>query len=171
MTKVSKADPTPRAVTGFRAMRKRLAQENPGFAEAERLEAEADEFCGSIRGKLRRCRKIEGIDQKELGEVMQLTQSAVSRIENGTGDIGLKSVYRFARALGYQPVVMFTPSVEGIIAGAIAGDQNIAAASTEIHQFAAEFNSGQTKMMQVFSDEMTELLTRAVTVAGHVRDQ
>lgn len=101
----------PKAVAGIRAMRDRLAAEIPSFAAAQELEQAAESFCRSVRADLRSRRKQQGLDQAELGARMDMTQSTVSKMEKGEGDLGLKTLYRFAEALGFRPVVLLVPSV------------------------------------------------------------
>jgi transcriptional regulator with XRE-family HTH domain len=105
----------PPAVRSLRAYRNRLAAEIPEFRQAVDVEAEAEAFCRSMREQLRDLRKSSGFDQAALGEKIGLTQSAVSRIERGTGDIGLKTLFRYARALGRKPFATFTVSAGSVV--------------------------------------------------------
>ncbi len=104
----------PRAVAGVRALRDRLAAENPSFAAAVEATSRADAFCQSVRQDLRALRKQRGLNQAELGEIMDRTQSAVSKIETGQGDLGLQAVYRYAEAMGCHPVMVFMPSADAM---------------------------------------------------------
>jgi transcriptional regulator with XRE-family HTH domain len=129
----------PLAIRGLRAFRDRLAAEIPEFRQAVDAEAEAEAFCRSMREQLRGLRKDLGIDQAALGEMIGLTQSAVSRIERGTGDIGLKTLFRYARALGRKPFVTFTMSAELVVEEAVTpavaeAAKNTAAALDDEHQ-------------------------------------
>lgn len=103
------------AVAGVRAMQSRLAQGNPEFARAVDLESKAENFCRNMRADLRQEREKQGIDQAELGKMLDLTQSAVSKIETSAGDLGLKTAFRYARALGLQPVVLLLPSADSLM--------------------------------------------------------
>jgi transcriptional regulator with XRE-family HTH domain len=62
------------------------------------------------RLKLGKQRKIKGLDQSTAGKSMDMSQSAVSKIETGEGDIGMKTIFRYARALGLHPVCVFMPA-------------------------------------------------------------
>lgn len=107
-------DPGPRArgraAAGVRALRERLAGEVPAFGAAAASEAAGEAFCRQIRTDLRRERKIRGVDQTAMAALLDMTQSAVSKIETGDGDLGVKTVFRFAHALGLQPVCIFVPT-------------------------------------------------------------
>ena len=88
----------------------RTAATVPGFADALREEAEHLAFCREMRSDLKRLRKSMGVTQRELAARMEMSQSAVSRIENAGGDLGLTTLRRYAGALGMQPVMCFTLS-------------------------------------------------------------
>lgn len=90
---------------GIATLRARLADSHPRFAEADAFERELEHACMLIRGTLRAARKSLGIDQSSLAEKMQVGQPMISRIENGTGDIGMKTLYRYVNALGLALVV------------------------------------------------------------------
>jgi transcriptional regulator with XRE-family HTH domain len=111
---VQQAAPTLRegkAVSAVRAMRNRLADESPAFKAAINAEAEAESFCREIRDDLRRQREAQKIEQGVLGKRLDMGQSAVSKIETGEGDIGVKTIFRHARALGLRPVCFFVPTI------------------------------------------------------------
>jgi transcriptional regulator with XRE-family HTH domain len=98
-----------KAVAGIRALRSQLAEENPSFVEAVALEDDAERFCREVRGSLRDQRKAQGLDQSAVAKRLDMTQSAVSKIESGEGDIGMKTIFRYAHALGLLPVCVFLP--------------------------------------------------------------
>jgi len=169
-TKPKKSAATPKAVAGVRALRRRLAEDVPDYAEAVRFEREAEAFCLSLRAELRKRRKAKHLDQEALGERIGLTQSAVSRIERSQGDIGLKSLYRYARALGLQPVISFTPSVEELLDEVTgAPDEAGQLGQQLLLQAAAHFTGEQAKMMQSLSEDVAELVTRLADAAKTVR--
>jgi transcriptional regulator with XRE-family HTH domain len=68
------------------------------------LEA-ADEFVASARQQLRRGRQEQGLSQECVAERMGTSQAVVSRIETGSGELGLTTLFRYAGALGAVPVV------------------------------------------------------------------
>src|SRR5690348_6062882 len=93
-----------KAVEGVRAMRHRLAQTLPDYRRAVEAEDNAEGFCRELRMSLRDQRKQMGIDQKSLAERLGMTQSAVSKIESGEGDVGVKTLFRYAHALELRPI-------------------------------------------------------------------
>ena len=94
----------------LREIVRRTAATVPEFADALAEEEEHLTFCREMRSDLKRLRESMGITQSELAAKMEMSQSAVSRIENGGGDVGLITLRRYAAALGMQPVVSFTLS-------------------------------------------------------------
>ena len=103
---------------GLGAIRKKLAAQYPQFAEADRREQNIESFCLQLRARLKEARKNLGIDQAKLADKMQVGQPMVSRIETGTGDIGLKTLCRYADALGLSLSIdivnVGTHSVKGL---------------------------------------------------------
>jgi transcriptional regulator with XRE-family HTH domain len=93
-----------KAVKAIRALRSQLTEMNPAFSGAVALEDAAERFCREVRENLRDQRKAHGLDQSAVAEILDMTQSAVSKIESGEGDIGMKTVFRYANALGLIPV-------------------------------------------------------------------
>ena len=88
----------------------RIAEEVPEFADALRKEREHFAFCKDVRTVLQRMRSESQLNQSEIAERMDTTQPAVSKIENGDGDIGLMTLSRYAAALGMQVSVSFCPA-------------------------------------------------------------
>ena len=93
-----------KAVKAIRALRSQLTEMNPAFSDAVALEDDAERFCREARSNLREQRKAQGLDQGAVAKLLDMTQSAVSKIESGEGDIGMKTVFRYAQALGLIPV-------------------------------------------------------------------
>jgi transcriptional regulator with XRE-family HTH domain len=76
----------------------------PGFsAIAARRRALGDELVAG--------RRALGLTQTEVAARMQTSQSAVARLEAGSGDVRLSTLERYAAALGWQLDV--TISVDG----------------------------------------------------------
>jgi transcriptional regulator with XRE-family HTH domain len=100
------------AAAGVRVMRDRLARQSPEFKVAVDLEEEAENFCREIRDDLRQHRRLKGLDQGAIGKRLDMSQSAISKIETAEGDVGVKTIFRYARALGLHPVCVFVPAVE-----------------------------------------------------------
>jgi transcriptional regulator with XRE-family HTH domain len=101
--------PEGKAVEGIRDLRMWLAEGNPDYSNAVSLENDAEGFCRDVRLRLREHRKARGLDQTAVGKLLDMTQSAVSKIESSEGDLGMKSVFRYAHALGLVPVCVFLP--------------------------------------------------------------
>lgn len=160
---------TPKAVAGIRALRDRLAKESPGYALAVAFEREAEAFCQSVRGELRKRRKARSLDQRDLGELVGLTQSAISRIERSEGDIGLKSIYRYARALGLRPFIAFTPSAEDLLGGVISEQGEALQLDKDLRQAADHFAGEQAKLMQSLSEDVEKLITSVADAARQAR--
>lgn len=91
-------------------LRERLAQGRPQFAAAVEKEQRVEQFCQNIRAQLREQRERFGLEQSAVAAKLEIGQPAVSRLENGSGDIGLKTLFRYADAIGVKPLVLFIPS-------------------------------------------------------------
>jgi len=76
----------------------RRSASDPEFAEGLE-EGYADFKIGVL---LRRARETAGLTQEELAKRLATQKSAISRIENHSGDIRLSTLERYARALGRQ---------------------------------------------------------------------
>ena len=93
------------ALSQLDGLRHRLAAAHPRFKAAVQLERTAEIFCDKIRTDLKERRLALGLNQKELGDRIDFSQSAISKVENGGGDLSLKTVFRIAEALGLTPVL------------------------------------------------------------------
>ena len=69
------------------ALRARLQTGNPKFADASAEEARMVQFCGEVRHDLSARRQRLNLHQEEIAARLNLTQSAISKIEAGRGDI------------------------------------------------------------------------------------
>jgi len=101
-------------LAGVGALRDKLGQDNPEFRAADEAEQKVNAFCSRLRQELRALRESRKIDQVTMGKRMDLSQSAISKIETGRGDIGLKTLCRYADALGFEPVVLYLPTPEAM---------------------------------------------------------
>lgn len=88
----------------------RITEEVPEFADALRKEREHLALCKDVRMGLQRVRSESQLNQSEIAERMDTTQPAVSKIENGDGDIGLMTLSRYAAALGMRVSVSLCPA-------------------------------------------------------------
>ncbi len=155
----------PKAVAGITAMRDTLAQDFPGYARAVEFEKEAEDFCRSIRADLRARRKQKNLDQAALGDRMDLTQSAVSKIEKGRGDVGLKTVYRYAEALGLRHVVLFVTSARSMVAdtteifGVV---DSLLSRRADPQGVAAAMEDAQVNLLRLMSSNVSDIMTGLV---------
>jgi transcriptional regulator with XRE-family HTH domain len=117
---------TPKAVAGIRKLRKALEKDNPRFQAAVEAGQGANAFVQSVRADLAKCRDSARVSQADVGRRLDLGQPAISKIENGSGDLSLKTLYRFAEAIGYRPVVQMVPAAH---AAASARAENAGTAS------------------------------------------
>ena len=90
--------------------RRKTGADAPHMAKALRQEEAYLEFCDKVRTELKHMREDMGVKQSEVAAALQMSQPAVSNLENGEGDIGLISIFRYAEALGMQPTVSFAPA-------------------------------------------------------------
>ena len=86
-----------------------ISSENDDFSKAIEKDKAFYEFCSLVRAELVKLRKANDLNQDELAERLGMSQSAISRMERGIGDIGLATIARYASAMGLQPVVAFGP--------------------------------------------------------------
>lgn len=61
---------------------------------------------------LRKAREAQGLSQREVGQRMETTQSAVSDLEHGRSVPQLETLVRYAAAVGYRMNVTFEPLAE-----------------------------------------------------------
>jgi transcriptional regulator with XRE-family HTH domain len=95
------------ALSQLSALRDRLSAADPRFNAAAQMERDAEAFCDKVRTDLKVHRLAIGLNQKELADRIEVSQSAISKVESGRGDVGLKTVFRIADALGLKPVMAF----------------------------------------------------------------
>jgi transcriptional regulator with XRE-family HTH domain len=92
-------------LTQLSELRQQLGRANPDFAHGARIEAAAEAYCAALRDQLRRRRQALGWSQAELAEKLEFSQSAVSKLESGRGDLSCKTVFRAAAAMGLKPAL------------------------------------------------------------------
>ena len=88
----------------------KVGTEAPNFARALREEDAYLQFCRKVREDLKNLRMDMGVKQTDVAAELQMSQSGVSKIEIGEGDIGLLTLCRYAGALGMQPSISFAPA-------------------------------------------------------------
>ena len=131
------AQTTSKALAGIEAIRNKLRSGNAKFAAAETAVREAADFCAFVRAELRIRRKEAGLDQTQVGEKLNLTQSAISKIENGRGDLGLETLYAYAEAVGLRPAVTFVPLMQDIRTD-VAGSDYVEISPNDVEEALAE---------------------------------
>jgi transcriptional regulator with XRE-family HTH domain len=99
-------------LVGFAELRDRLAQKHPEFRSALSAERDAEQFCSEVRAQLKEKRLSLEINQEAMAKRLNLSQSAISKLESGRGDIGLKTIHRYARALDLRPVLTCLATAE-----------------------------------------------------------
>ena len=166
-TEEAAAKKASRPAIGIRALRDRLARESVPFRTAVEAEAEVERFCQEIRNDVRQLRLNRKLEQSLVAKQLDMTQSAVSKLETGTGDIGIKTVFRYAHALGFRPVCVFIPSAERLFNDAPAqdGSSGQPAPVPMTPEAAVAFEEVQVKLVRSVSDSVSNVmngLARAV---------
>ena len=98
-----KADRSTPALDKLTALKARLSRTDPEFARAQAVEGDAERFCRAVRQSIINARLDAGWDQAELARRVDYSQSTISRLESGKGDLSLKVLFRLAAALGKRP--------------------------------------------------------------------
>lgn len=68
------------------------------------MDIEVNKSCGTCCAKLRRS---AGLTQIELAAKLSVPQSHISKIENGERSLKAYEQFRYARALGIEPIELF----------------------------------------------------------------
>lgn len=71
-------------------------------------ELEFDDFTVDIAIKLRKLREAKGLTQKEVAKRYGCTPQMLCKIESGDYDLRIKTIWKYAKALGYQLSINFT---------------------------------------------------------------
>lgn len=121
------------ALSQLGALRNRLAAADPNFKAAAEVEREAETFCDKVRTELKAHRLALGLDQHELANRMEFSQSAISKIESGRGDLTLKTVFRVAAAMGLKLEMSLGPGAK-----AQEGEQSLVVTKSEVATALAE---------------------------------
>src|SRR5690348_8107847 len=75
---------------------------------------------GYIGEGLKKARIAKGISQRELGEMVGLPQSHISKIESGLVDLQISTLIQLARVLDLEPMLIprsFVRIVEALLRG------------------------------------------------------
>lgn len=97
------------AMLSLKDYKSRIADEHPAFGQALLEEEGHRKLCRRVREDLRALRDSLDLKQSDLANRLGMSQSVISRIENGEGDIGLLTISRYAATLGLQTSVNFVP--------------------------------------------------------------
>jgi HTH-type transcriptional regulator / antitoxin HipB len=79
---------------------------DPEFAKG--FESGYEQF--KIGAVLRQARESVGLTQEEIADQLETRKSAISRIENSTGDIRLSTIEKYARAVGHELSLQIRPA-------------------------------------------------------------
>jgi transcriptional regulator with XRE-family HTH domain len=143
------------AETTIERLRAALAEDNPAFLKTELAERDAELLCMKVRKDMRHKRKLLHVDQATMAERMNLGQSSISKIENGRGDIGLKSIHRYAHAIRMRPLLLFVP-----MPAALAEQDENATATGAIEAIVSAQDMFLRKMSEMLPD-LTERTTKS----------
>lgn len=138
---------------------KELTAQSDVAAEENLLEAEAKNSLKHIREQLINLRSSKNLKQKELADYLGVSQSAISKIENGSGDIGWQTLYRVCRALGYTPSVTLTDNssplstptdafAEGLLSAANFLNEEQKSKHTDISEYITALTEKHRKLIQ-----------------------
>jgi transcriptional regulator with XRE-family HTH domain len=145
------------SLEGIAGLRVKLARGRPKFAAAVGKELQAEGFCQGIRAQLRTRRERLGLDQVAIATKLEIGQPSVSRIENGSGDIGLKTLFRYADAIGLKPVVLFVPS-EARIAQQLTQRADLTRPLKDQALVAGAVQQAHETILRAMSDNMSDTL-------------
>jgi transcriptional regulator with XRE-family HTH domain len=95
---------------------------------------QAKAFVADVRRELAAMRRHAKLTQRQLAQRLGVSQPVVSRLESDDeGDLGLQTLYRYARACGVRPVLTFVPDSAAVFDAAmthVAARRRIAPAET-----------------------------------------
>ena len=97
------------ALSKLKSLKAHLQREHAPFADAVAVEAAAERLCQALRRGLVNARIEAGLDQGEFARRVDYSQSTISRLESGKGDLSLKVAFRLAYALGLRLDFTFAP--------------------------------------------------------------
>lgn len=86
-------------------LRRELTERNPEFRKAAETRREFEQMLLVLRRAMRDTRKRQKVSQGELAAKMATTQSAISAIENGPGDLGVLTLVRYLTGVGVEPAI------------------------------------------------------------------
>jgi transcriptional regulator with XRE-family HTH domain len=158
-------DVIPQALKDIADLQDTLRRDSPKYVAAERSEEAAETFCYTIRKGLRDHRKALRIDQEHVAGHLNVTQSAISKLETGAGDLSLKTLYRFSEALGLRPVVNFVQSASSVAEALGTKDVEVSTMSSEV-PISTAVERLQVEMLRVISEAFPKAITEAVRKTG-----
>jgi len=92
-----------RSAQSLDELRTVLETRNPAFRKAADERRCAEAMVDHLRAALKRTRKRVHIRQAQLAATMGTTQSSVSAVENGSGDLGMVTLFKYLEGLNVDP--------------------------------------------------------------------
>ncbi|HAA55636.1 MAG TPA: hypothetical protein DCE42_12815 [Myxococcales bacterium] len=68
-----------------------------------------------VTNAIKNARNNRGIGQRELARLINMSPAALNKIENGSGNMRLSTLFKIANALQYPPSILLQESVEGVV--------------------------------------------------------
>lgn len=96
----------------------RLRERNRAMADVSRLDACGDTTASALRGVLREARTASGLTMQQMADRLHVSQSTVSAIENGSGNLGLKTIARYLDALNVNLLQVVADLRQSVLANA-----------------------------------------------------
>ena len=103
MAKNSNWKDAARKAGSINELRDVLEAQYPAFKEAADSRRMAEAMAEHLRAALKRTRKNARISQTTLAEIMGTTQSSISALETGPGDLGVVTLFRYLEGLRINP--------------------------------------------------------------------
>ena len=156
-----------KAAQDLASLKEALFAEHPGVKAQSDQRHEARTFVASVRREIADLRKRQDLKQSDMAERLGVSQPVISRIESDrNADLGLETLYRYARACGLKPVVTFVPSAEAMLAQVMTRAAANAAPAAPL-----DADKMLLLAMQTFQEEMTASVAERVetTVKDAVR--
>ena len=93
-----------------------LRARDPAMAEVSQLDQNAETTAMALREVLREARKASGLTMQQMADRLHITQPTVSAIENGDGNLGVKTLARYLGALDMDLMQLVTDVRQSVLA-------------------------------------------------------
>jgi transcriptional regulator with XRE-family HTH domain len=93
-----------------------LRARDPAMAEVSQLDQNAETTAIALREILREARKASGLTMQQMADRLHVTQPTVSAIENGDGNLGVKTLARYLGALDMDLMQLVTDIRQSVLA-------------------------------------------------------